>query len=205
MEAYCALMMEKPNEVIAAEGTSCKIISTESLLASAYQMVGKSKEARSTLQVAIYQYMGNLFGALTDYLALCTDDTDQFDRTYKLASDIADAFGLNKLHPSLLIKLYIIAAQGYTMSGNKERAIEILEKYTELVTGDIYPLQLKGDEYFYLIDQWIEELDLGKSLPRSEKIIRRSMADGVINNPVFAIYADDNRYKRIVEKLNDIC
>lgn len=206
MEAYCALMMEKPNEVIVLlEGTSRKIISNESLLATAYQMVGKSKEARSTLQVAIYQYMGNLFGALTDYLALCTDDTDQFDRTYKLASDIADAFGLNKLHPSLLIKLYIIAAQGYTMSGNKERAIEILEKYTELVTGDIYPLQLKGDEYFYLIDQWIEELDLGKSLPRSEKIIRRSMADGVINNPVFAIYADDNRYKRIVEKLNDIC
>jgi len=38
-------------------------------------------------------------------------------------------------------------------------------------------LQLKGDEYFNLIDQWIEELDLGNALPRDEKIIRKSMAD----------------------------
>jgi tetratricopeptide (TPR) repeat protein len=167
-------------------------------------MVGKLKEAKSTLQVAIYQYMINLFGALTDYLVLCADNIGQFDKTYKIANDISDAFGLEKLHPSLLIKLYIVAAQGYAMLGNKERAMEILEKYAELVTGDIYPLKLKGDEYFYLIDQWIEELDLGKSLPRSEKIIRRSMADGVINNPAFAIYADDSRYKRIVEKLNEL-
>jgi len=206
MEACCALMMEKPNEVIELlEGTSRKIISNESLLAPAYQMVGKLKEAKSTLQVAIYQYMINLFGALTDYLVLCADNIGQFDKTYKIANDISDAFGLEKLHPSLLIKLYIVAAQGYAMLGNKERAMEILEKYAELVTGDIYPLKLKGDEYFYLIDQWIEELDLGKSLPRSEKIIRRSMADGVINNPAFAIYADDSRYKRIVEKLNNNC
>jgi len=205
MEACCALMMEKPNEVIELlEGTSRKIISNESLLAPAYQMVGKLKEAKSTLQVAIYQYMINLFGALTDYLVLCADNIGQFDKTYKIANDISDAFGLEKLHPSLLIKLYIVAAQGYAMLGNKERAMEILEKYAELVTGDIYPLKLKGDEYFYLIDQWIEELDLGKSLPRSEKIIRRSMADGVINNPAFAIYADDSRYKRIVEKLNEL-
>jgi len=67
------------------------------------------------------------------------------------------------------MKLYIIAAQGYMMLGSKEKSLEILEKYTELVTGDIYPLQLKGDEYFNLIDQWIEELDLGNALPRDEK------------------------------------
>ena len=103
------------------------------------------------------------------------------------------------------MKFYIVVAQGYAMLGSKERALEILEKYTELVTGDIYPLQLKGDEYFNLIDQWIEELDLGKSLPRSEKIIRRSMADGVINNPAFAMLADEIRFKRVVEKLKNNC
>ena len=89
--------------------------------------------------------------------------------------------------------------------GNTEKALEILERYAELVTSDIYPLQLKGDEYFYLIDQWIEELDLGNTLPRSEKVIRKSMADGVIKNPAFTILADDIRFKRIVEKLNNNC
>lgn len=206
MEACCALMMGNPNEVIELlEGRSNKIISNESLLASAYQMVGKSKEAKSTLQVAIYQYMCSLFDSLINYLALCTDNIEQFDKTFKRANDIADAFNLKRLHPSLLIKLYIAAAEGYVMMGNKQKALEVLEKYTELVTDDIYPLKLKGDEYFYLIDQWIEELDLGNALPRSEKIIRKSMADAVINNPVFKLLADESLFKRIVEKLKDNC
>jgi len=158
-----------------------------------------------TLQAAIYQHMCNLFSALTDYLMLCTDTPEQFDKTLKRANDIAEAFDLKKLHPSLLMKLYIIAAQGYMMLGSKEKSLEILEKYTELVTGDIYPLQLKGDEYFNLIDQWIEELDLGNALPRDEKIIRKSMADGVINNPAFTILADEIRFRRIAEKLKNNC
>jgi len=206
MEACCALMMGNPNEVIELlEGTSHKILSSEALLASAYQMIGKSKDAKLILQVAIYQHMGYLFGALTDYLMLCTDNPEQFDITLKRANDIAEAFDLKKLHPSLLMKLYIVAAQGCTMLGKTERALEILEKYAELVTSNIYPLQLKGDEYFYLIDQWIEEFDLGNTLPRSEKIIRKSMADGVINNPAFTILADEIRFKRIVEKLKNNC
>lgn len=206
MEACCALMMGNPNEVIELlEGTRKKIISSETILASAYQMIGKSKEAKMTLQAAIYQHMCNLFSALTDYLLLCTDTPEQFDKTLKRANDIAEAFDLKKLHPSLLMKLYIIAAQGYMMLGSKEKSLEILEKYTELVTGDIYPLQLKGDEYFNLIDQWIEELDLGNALPRDEKIIRKSMADGVINNPAFTILADEIRFRRIAEKLKNNC
>lgn len=204
MEAYCALMMGNPNEVIELlDGTSRKIITNETLLASAYQMVGKPKEAKMILQVAMYQHMGNLFGALTDYLMLCTDDPHRFDESLKRANGIADAFDLKKLHPSLLMKLYIVAAQGYTMLGSNEKALEILEKYAELVTSDIYPLQLKGDEYFYLIDQWIEEFDLGNSLPRSEKIIRKSMVDGVINNPAFTVLADEIRFKNILGKLKN--
>nr|MBO2494492.1 transcriptional regulator [Clostridia bacterium]PZN11135.1 MAG: transcriptional regulator [Caldicoprobacter oshimai] len=206
MEAYCALLMGNPTEVIELlEGRNHKIISTETLLASAYQMVGKSKEAKLISQVAIYQHMVNLFGALTDYLMLCTDNPEQFDKTFRRANDIADAFDLKRLHPSLLIKLYLVAAQGYTMLGNKERALEILEKYTELVTGDIYPLELKGDEYFYLIDQWIEEFDLGNVLPRDEKVIRKSMVDGIINNPAFTVLADESRFRNIVEKLKNNC
>lgn len=206
MEAFCALMIGNPNEVIELlEGTNHKIISNETLLASAYQMVGNPKEARFILQVAIYQHMTNLFGALTDYLLLCTDNPEHFDKTLKCANDIAEAFNLDKLHPSLLMKLYIVAAQGCIMLGSTEKAMEILEEYADLVTGDIYPLQLKGDAYFDLIDRWIEEFDLGNALPRSEKVIRKGMANGVISNPAFIGLANDNRYKRVVEKLTRNC
>lgn len=83
--------------------------------------------------------------------------------------------------------------------------MDILEKYTELVTGDIYPLQLKSDEYFYLLDQWIEELDLGNAPPRSEKNIRKSMMEAVVNNPAFAVLANDRRFKSIADKLKNNC
>jgi len=206
MEAFCALTLGNPNEVIdLLAGTSRKIISTETLLAPAYQMVGKPREAKSTLQVGIYQHMLSLFGAFPDYLMLCTDEPEQFDETYRRALTIAEAFDLKNLHPSVLMKLHIFAAQGYTMLGNTDRVLEILEEYAELVTGDIYPLQLKGDDYFNRIDGWFDELDLGTALPRDEKIVRQSMADGVVNNPVFTPLAGEFRFQRVAEKLKNNC
>lgn len=206
MEAVCALTLGNPNEVIELlEGTSRKIISTETLLAPAYQMIGKPKEAKSALQVGIYQHMVSLLGAFPDYLMLCTDEPEQFDETYRRVRAVAEAFDLKNLHPSILVRIHLFAAQGYTMLGNSDRALEILEEYAELVTGDIYPLQLKGDDYFNLIEEWFDELDLGTALPRDEKIVRQSMADGVVNNPVFTPLAGEFRFQRVAEKLKNNC
>ncbi len=206
MEAFCALTQGNPIEVIELlEGTSRKIISSETLLAPAYQMAGKPREAKSTLQVGIYQHMLSLFGAFPDYLMLCSDNSELFEKTYTRASAIAEAFDLKRLHPSVLMKFYLLSAQGYAMLGNTNKAIEILEDYTELVLGDIYPLKLKGDDYFNLIDDWFDELDLGTALPRDEKIVRQSMVEGVVHNPVFTSLTDDFRFQRITEKLQNNC
>ncbi|ERK30311.1 helix-turn-helix domain-containing protein [Clostridium intestinale] len=206
MEAFCSLTLGNPNEVIELlEGRSRKKISTESLLAQAYQITGKPREAKAALQVGIYQYMLSLFGALSDYLMICIDEPEHFDETYRRALDIAEIFNLKKLHPAILVKFYIFVAQGYTLLGNTDRAMDILEEYAELVTGDIYPLQLKGDDYFNLIGEWFEELDLGTALPRNEKIVRQSMVDGVVKNAVFTALTDERRFQRISEKLRNNC
>lgn len=89
------------------------------------------------------------------------------------------------------------------MLENTNRALEILEEYVDFVTGDIYPLMLKGDAYFNLLDEWIDELDLGAALPRDEKIVRQSMVDSIANNPAFTSLIDDHRFQRIVEKLKN--
>lgn len=204
MEAFCALTLGHADEVIKLlEGRSSKIISTETLLAPAYQMAGKPREAKSVMQVGIYQHMGSLFSTLTDYLLLCTDDVKQFEQTYGRALAVAEAFDLKNLHPALLVKFYILAAQGYAKLGNSNKALEILEEYAKLVTGDIYPLQLKGDDYFNLIEAWFETLDLGTALPRDEKIVRQSMVDSVIKNPVFNTLTDERRFMRIAETLKN--
>lgn len=160
MEAVCALAMGNAGEVIDLLGeTSDKIICKETLLAPAYQMLGRQRQAKMVLQVGVYQHICSIFDELTAYLQLCTDAPEQYEKTFRRALAAAEAFELESLHPALLVKFYIIAAQGYTMLGHIDRALEILEKYTELVTGDIYPLKLKADSYFDLLDEWIEELD----------------------------------------------
>ena len=145
--------------------------------------------------------MVSLFDALSNYLLLCIDETKQFEETYRRTLAVFENFDIKNLHPALLVKFYIISAQGYTMVGNTKKALEILENYAELVTGDIYPLKLKGDNYFNLLEEWIETLDLGDSLPRDEKIICQSMVDGVVKNPTFTALSDEPQFQRIAERL----
>ena len=202
MEAFCALSLGKAEEVIALlEGTSNKIISSETLLAPAYQMLGEPRKAKSVLQIGIYQHMVSLIDALSNYLPLCLDETQRLEETFRRTLAVMGAFDLKNLHPALLVKFYIISAQSYIAVGNTDKALEILETYAELVTGDIYPLKLKGDAYFNLLEEWIETLDLGNSLPRNDKIIRQSMVDGVVKNPAFTALSDEPRFQRIVERL----
>ncbi len=204
MEAFCALTLGQAEEAVdLLEGIDNKIISLESVLAPAYQMLGKHKQAKSVMQSGIYQYMGSLISTLTDYLSICME-SPQFEETCKRVLAIADAFDLQQLHPALLVKFYIVAAQGYTTFGDIDKALEILETYKDLVTGDIYPLKLKGDAYFDLLDEWIDELDLGNALPRDERIVRQSMLDGIVKNPAFASLEKNPEYQKIVEQLKDL-
>lgn len=206
MEAFCALILGNAGEAAGLlEGTCRRIIMpAEPLLASAYQMLGKPKEAVSVMQVGIYQYLVSLFSELTDYLMLCTGDRKHFEQTFNRALEVAGAFELEKLHPLMFIRLYLNAALGFAAQGNQEKALDVLEKYAEFATGNIYPLRLHGDEYFNAIGPWIDELDLGSNIPRDERIVRRSMVEAVTDNPAFASLKGEFRYRRVVEKLKSI-
>ncbi|MDR2940084.1 MAG: helix-turn-helix domain-containing protein [Clostridiales bacterium] len=202
LEATCALALGDPDEVLALlEGQMRPHGSPEGLLASAYQMSGKIKEAKAVLQVGVYQHMLSLLSLLPPYLILCTDEPGKYNEIYKRSLAIAEAFDIEKLHPAMLIPLYIYAAQGYVATGDKETALDILQKYTELVTGAIYPLRLKGDSFFDLIDSWLEEFPLGTELPRDEKTVKQSMAEALSDNPAFSKLMGERRFQNIVKRL----
>lgn len=202
MEAFCALTLGNAGEVIdLLDEISDKHISSETLLASAYQMLGQQKQAKLVLQVGIYQHLCSLLSELTDYLSLCIDKPKEYDEVYRRTLAVSETFDLKNLHPSMLMKFYLCAAQGYAILGNTNKALEILEKYTTLVTGNIYPLKLKADAYFNLLDEWIDELDLGTALPRDEKCVYQSIVDSIVKNPVFSSFAEEQRFQKIVKKL----
>jgi transcriptional regulator with XRE-family HTH domain len=204
MSAVCSMALNDPDEALELlDGTNEQLSFTEVLLASAYQMTGKTKEAKTVLQVGTYKYTVALFTVLTSYLTLCTDDRERFKEVYDRSLAIAETFDIANLHPSILMNFHISAAQGFLMYKDTARALDILEKYTELVTGDIYPLQLKGDDFFNLIDGWFDESALGTAPPRDEKNIRKSMADVIVDNPAFTALAGEHRFKSIVERLKN--
>ncbi len=206
MEAVCSLALGNPDEVLELlSGANEPLFSVEPLLSSAYQMTGKIKEAKAVLQVGIYQHIITLFGIIPPYLMLCADDIKRFEETYNRTINIAETFHIERFHPSLMLNFYLSAAQVYLTNNDMDKALDMLTKYAQLATGDIYPLKLKGDDFFDLLDDWLDEFPLGTALPRDEKAIKQSIADAVANNPTFSTLADEHRFQRIVERLKNNC
>ena len=204
MEALTFLMSGDPNAALELlEGTVTAAMPPEALLASAYQMTGRTREALEILQVGMYQNIVVLFNFLPQYLALCTNEPARFEEALSRGIAVAEAFDLKRLHPAILIGLYLCAAQGYCMQQHYERALSMLEAYAGIATGDIYPLKLHGDAFFDLIGPWLDQLDLGTGLPRDEKTIKKSMLDGVAQNPAFEALKEEPRYGLILQRLRD--
>ena len=201
MEAMCCLMTNAPGTALELlDGAIVPAMPPESLLASAYQMTGRVEEAKEVLQIGMYQNIVVLFNFLPPYLMLCANDTKKFEEARRRGLIVAEAFDMKHLHPAVIIGIYLSAAQGYCMQQNHERALDMLEEYAGIVTGNIYPLRLQGDSFFDQLNSWLEQLDLGTGLPRDEKTIKKSML-GVVESPVFSALAQEERYHALLERL----
>lgn len=178
--------------------------SPEPLLASAYQMTGNRKEAEKVLQAGMYKNIVALLNLHVSYMGLCTDAPETFAETCRRVEQMIFTFELKHLHPGQVLTAYIAMAQGWALLGEQEKALENLEKYTELAAGGIYPLRLRGDAYFNRLEEWIDEsLDTGEYPPRDEAVIRHSMTDAVTGNPAFQAYAENPRFRRLVKRLRE--
>lgn len=206
MEALCQLSLGNPKEVLNLLGEpDFSMTSTEPLLASAYHFLGNKKEARSILQVGIFQHTVILMNLLSIYLGLCLDNAETFAETGRRALAIAGAFNLNKLHPGIILPLYFTIAQGYMKLGNSEKALKTLEKYTQLATSNIYPLNFHGDEYFDLLDGWLENtLTLGSDMPRNQMMMQKSVSESIINCKVFEPLKDNVQFQNMIKRLKTL-
>ncbi|MCL2568494.1 MAG: helix-turn-helix domain-containing protein [Oscillospiraceae bacterium] len=199
LEATCELALGRPNEAIELlQDISCQP-PHEGLLAQAYMMIGKEAEAKTLFQKKIYYNLHMLMGTIPQYLVFFADDCRQVEELCKRATGLISAFHLKTLDPTGILPFYIAAAQAYMANGKKAEALDLLEAYTDLVLGLTYPLDfLKGDAFFDSIKKLEDELPFGQAeMPRDETSIRQSMADEVIENPVFSALFDEPRFKRL--------
>ncbi len=203
MEALCLLTLGRSNEVLdLLEPMELSLTFSEPLLASAYEKIGKTETAKSILQIGMYQSIIRLFNLLPSYLNLCLDQPTTFEETYKRTIALSETFQIRTLHPGLLLSFYVSAAQNYLALGKTEKALDLLEQYTQLATSDIYPLRLHGDHYFDRLDGWLEHtLTLGSDMPRNETIVRKDMTQAVRDNPAFTIIRYTPRFQSMIRRL----
>lgn len=202
LEGLCLISLGYPNEVIdLLDESDSMIISSKALLAKAYQMIGNVDESKKILQIEIYQYFLSLIQLLHSYLYLFFDDKDTFDEISKRFLGLADLFELEDLHPTILLPFYLTAAEGHLANDNTEEALGSLEDYCRIATGDIYPLELKGDDFFTSIDEWFETFAIGTNLPRDEKVVKQSMLDAIVSNPIYKVLEDNVQFRNIVRRL----
>lgn len=206
MRAYCFLILQQPAETIdLMDGIEETQISTEILLAKAYSMKGDSLKAKSLIQSCLYKNLVALFGSFADMMPLYSDEPDKIDDCLKKALDLGDVFNLKDMHPALYFTLFLTAASLFATKKRNDRALDVLEMYADLVSKkDVFPIKLKGNDFFDLLESFFNSLNLGTSAPRSDILIRKDIINTVTNNPVFQNLASEERFRLIVRRLEHL-
>jgi len=214
MEAACEMTMGNPNNVMTLLENEHKYRihpSISALISQSYQQLGKMQEAKSVLQNGIFESVISLCYDMPSYLTMCTDDVAHFEEVCKRIIGVIEIFNVNKLSPVSILNLYLIAARGYISFGNTEKALEMLETYAEIAANvsDMYPLAVKGDSFFFLIDEFhnklLNERPFGMpEIPYDEQLVKQEMADAVIKSPVFSDLIENKRFQSLTKKLKQL-
>lgn len=204
MRAYCFLALRRPVDAIdLLEGIKESPVTIEQLLAKAYAMKGDTEKAKDVLQKQLYQDALALFGTFSDMIGLYTDNPDKMDACLKKALDFGKVFDLEQLHPASCFSFYLLAASAYHSIGKSDQALNLLEAYTNLATRkNVFPLALKGNDFFDRLEPYFASLNLGTYPPRSETLIRKDIASTVAQNPAFETLHENKRFQQIVNRLN---
>lgn len=202
LQAFIYLLLKQPEKTLDLLVDTLKPTGgDEIVLSQAFQMVGNVEQAKRTLQVNMYQSLLNLVGTTQSYILLAAQEQEDVEEMIRRTEELTVLFNLKDLHPNIVLQFYYAAAQGYAMQENRDRSLYWLEKYVGVCTSKIFPFTLHGDDYFTLIDSWLEDLDLGIDAVRDDDMIKESMVQSLLMQPAFAFIQEDPFYKVLIENL----
>ncbi|WP_026393938.1 helix-turn-helix domain-containing protein [Acetobacterium malicum] len=202
VEGTCYLMLNQPTQIMELLGEAVHPFPTDTeMLAQAYQMAGNPDKAKQVLQISSYQHLLFLVSTASAYLMLNAKDLGQVETILTRTLGVAKLYDLDALHPNTMAQVYHAAAQVYAIHQNADTTLAYLSNYTQVCVSDFFPYALHGDDYFDAIQPWFETFDLGVGPPRSEEVIKQSMVDGLVANPLFDFLKADHRFQDLVRQL----
>lgn len=197
IKAYVMLLTGKPEEVLLTLGDEVGIhYGKEQLIATALGMTGQAAKAKEIMQVSMYQYMLGTISSATESLLMETDNSKHFDETVRRIEAMLEVFQVNELNINAGLVFYLKAAMGYVMQQRNDKAIEMIRKYYRICCEIEFPLALRGDEYYYLLDDWIaRDINLGSQAPRDEMSIKKDLLGSLSNSPQFNCLKENEEFK----------
>jgi hypothetical protein len=167
-------------------------------------MQGENDQANKVNQILLYQNVISTLTLLTNYLSLHMTEPVLFDQIYSQGKQMIDSFQMKDILTNAVFGIHIVAAQGYLMQQEKEKALNALGKYVDIVCGYQYPLRLKGNGYFTQVDKWLEDnITIGTSTPIDDITIKTNFIKMVDENPAFIPLREDEQYKKILKNLKE--
>lgn len=202
MEAYCYMILSKPDKIIELlKDKNVNLCDESNLLAMGYSLNNQMEKAKETIQIGIYNNMLNLIQNLITLLQFNSGDKKAAHMIFSRITAITQAFEIESFHPAIMFSVYLTSAQVFAAQNDYNQALILLDKYCNLATSDIYPIKLQGDTFFNMIENFLDELDLGTDVPRDTKTIKQSIVMSIVENPVFVPICDNAKFKAIVKKL----
>jgi len=203
LKAYVMLLTGKPEEVLRILGDDVSIYyGKEQLIAKALGMTGQTEKAKEIMQVSMYQYMLGIISSATESLMMETANSKHFDETVHRVETMLELFQVNRLNINAGLVFCLNAAMGYVIQQRKDKAIDMIRKYYRICCKIDFPITLRGDEYYYLLDGWIaRDINLGSQAPRDEISIKKDLLGSISNSPLFESLKDEEQYTAIIANL----
>lgn len=203
MEAIAEMALGNGEGVISLLNDKLDPYSGEDLiLINAYQMQGNIAEANKVNQILLYQNVINTLSLITNYLTLHLMELSLLEQIYSQGVQLIDSFKMQQVLTNAVFGIHIVAAQGYMIHHENEKALKALEQYVDIVCGFEYPLKLKGNEFFNQVDEWLEDnISIGTSSPLDEITNKKNFISMIAENPAFIELREDEKYKLLINKI----
>ena len=174
------------------------------LLVQAYQMVGEREKARSYVQARQYLGLLNMVGDGMLSLALYEDDLPRCEETIHRLKGLMRGYQLEVLHPNMAAQFYFQSALVYAVNEKWDEALEALGAFEKCISRllEAEEITLHGDEYFDLLDEWIERLPLGNMAPRDRGFIYKNVGES-LGHPAFYGMRERKEFQRLVRRFTN--
>ncbi|WP_100065426.1 helix-turn-helix domain-containing protein [Miniphocaeibacter massiliensis] len=178
---------------------------SDSILTLAYIMENDLDKAESFTQISMFINILSIVENAGRYLSIKVNDVNICEKTINRVENLIESFNLTKLHPNVTAAFEYQVALYYLSLENEDSALKHLNKYISCLSNLIVidNLSLHGDDYFTRIDEWIEELDMGKNAPRNKSTVLDDIKKS-FDNPQFEILEGNTEFEKIKNKLKEI-